>query len=204
MAVGDSGRLAVFDFKTGKSPFEPIPLPGVPDAVAFRPDAALIAVYCQGGHVLLVDAAQGRETLRLRCDEAARARDLGPAYHPVHPRRDLPGEPRRRREGAGLGPGPGARPLPQPEEDSIGDIALSHDGRFLATGMFAYDSDALALRVWDLRTGRPVSPRDDPPRRDPQVRFSPDDRSDRDGQPRRTGAGLGLASGPARLPVHGQ
>ena len=204
VAAGDSGRLAVFDFETGKSPFAPMPLPGVPGAVAFRPDAALIAVYCQGGHVLLFDAAHGRETLRLRFDEAEPARDLGRRTTLFTPDGtclvSLGGDARVRAWDLSRGP----VPLPRPEEDSIGDIALSHDGRFLATGKFAYDSNAPGAEGLGPAHGTPRVAGDGPPGRDPRGPLQPRRPVGRDGQPRRTGAGVGLASGPTRLPPHGE
>ena len=74
------GGLAVFDFASGKPRFEPRTLPRPPEALAFSPDGTTLAAYSIGGPVLLIDPANGTETLRLPFDDA------GHRFFPAHRR----------------------------------------------------------------------------------------------------------------------
>lgn len=71
---GKAGNVQIWDWKNGKRLVGPIPTPGEPRGLAFRPNGRALAVVCADYHVLLVDPATGAVTHEL--DSGARSRPL--------------------------------------------------------------------------------------------------------------------------------
>jgi WD40 repeat protein/tRNA A-37 threonylcarbamoyl transferase component Bud32 len=69
---GKSGNVQIWDWKSGKRLAGPVPMPGEPRGLTFRPDGSSIAVVCADYYVLLVDAQTGKITCRL--DPGVRSR----------------------------------------------------------------------------------------------------------------------------------
>jgi WD40 repeat protein/tetratricopeptide (TPR) repeat protein len=64
------GTVRIWDWQTGKTVAGPIPTPGEPRGLAYRPDGRTLAVVCSDYHVLLVDPNAGSITY-----------DLDPGHH---------------------------------------------------------------------------------------------------------------------------
>ncbi len=69
---GKSGNVQLWDWKSGTRLAGPIPTPGEPRGLAFRPDGRSLAVVCADYHVLLVDPGKGTITHEL--DPGVRAK----------------------------------------------------------------------------------------------------------------------------------
>lgn len=57
---GKGGNVQIFDWKNGKRLCGPIPTPGEPRGLAYRPDGRSFAVVCADYRALLVDASNGK------------------------------------------------------------------------------------------------------------------------------------------------
>jgi WD40 repeat protein len=64
-ADGGGGRLECWDWRTGQPLFAPVDMPGEPRGLAYSPDGNELAVFCTGGHVVLLDAATGKTIARM-------------------------------------------------------------------------------------------------------------------------------------------
>ncbi len=73
---GKAGNVQIWDWKTGKRLAGPIPTPGEPRGLAFRPDGRTLAVVCADYRVLLIDPRTATITHTL--DPGVRTRP----YHP--------------------------------------------------------------------------------------------------------------------------
>jgi WD40 repeat protein len=73
---GKAGNVQIWDWKAGKLLAGPIPTPGEPRGLAFRPDGRTLAVVCADYRVLLIDPGRGTITHTL---------DSGIRTHPWHP-----------------------------------------------------------------------------------------------------------------------
>jgi WD40 repeat protein/tetratricopeptide (TPR) repeat protein/tRNA A-37 threonylcarbamoyl transferase component Bud32 len=62
---GKGGNVQIWDWRTGKRLVGPIPTPGEPRGLAFRPDGSSLAVVCADYRVLLVDPKTGNVKHRL-------------------------------------------------------------------------------------------------------------------------------------------
>ena len=62
---GKAGTVQIWDWKTGKRVGRPIPTPGEPRGLAFRPGGHTLAVVCADYRVLLLDAGTGAITRTL-------------------------------------------------------------------------------------------------------------------------------------------
>ena len=62
---GKGGNVQLWDWKSGRRLAGPIPTPGEPRGLAFRPDGKTLAVVCADYRILLVDALQGTITHHL-------------------------------------------------------------------------------------------------------------------------------------------
>jgi WD40 repeat protein len=69
---GKGGCVQIWDWKTGKRLVGPIPTPGEPRGLAFRPDGSMLAVVCADYRVLLIDPKTG--TIRRCLDPGLRTR----------------------------------------------------------------------------------------------------------------------------------
>jgi WD40 repeat protein/tRNA A-37 threonylcarbamoyl transferase component Bud32 len=69
---GKSGSVQIWNWKTGQLLAGPVPMPGEPRGLTFRPDGSSIAVVCADYYVLLVDPRTGKITRRL--DPGVRSR----------------------------------------------------------------------------------------------------------------------------------
>jgi len=69
---GRGGNVQIWDWKTGKRLIGPIPTPGEPRGLAFRPDGSMLAIVCADYRVLLVEPKTG--TIRHRLDPGLRTR----------------------------------------------------------------------------------------------------------------------------------
>jgi WD40 repeat protein len=59
---GKGGNVQVWDWRTGKLLVGPIPMPGEPRGLAFRPDGRTLAAVCADYHVLLIDPGRGNHS----------------------------------------------------------------------------------------------------------------------------------------------
>ena len=66
---GASGKLHVWDARTGRPAFDPLPLPGAPAAVAFDAADSRGGVLCDTGEVFLFDPQTGRARLTFRLED---------------------------------------------------------------------------------------------------------------------------------------
>jgi WD40 repeat protein len=62
---GSGGTVQIWDWKSGKRLVRPVPMPGEPRGLAFRPDGHMLAVVCADYHVVLVDPGAGTIARRL-------------------------------------------------------------------------------------------------------------------------------------------
>ena len=69
---GAGGNVQLWDWKSGKRLGGPIPTPGEPRGLAFRPDGKSLAVVCADNRILLVDPVTGSISHRL--DPGVRSR----------------------------------------------------------------------------------------------------------------------------------
>jgi WD40 repeat protein/tetratricopeptide (TPR) repeat protein len=152
-----AGRLALHDFTTGAPAFAPLALPGVPSAIAFSADGKCLAAYSRGGSVSVIESASGRVIHRLR-HKFAGGRLQGNdrvLFTPDGSSLITLGEDRKvqvwdlQR---------GILRFPALEPSPVSDVAVSPDGRWLATGTYLGIPNSNILRVWDIGTGRAVSP----------------------------------------------
>jgi WD40 repeat protein len=72
---GKAGNVQRWDWKSGKRLGAPIPTPGEPRGLAFRPDGGQLAVVCADYHVLLVDPSSGAITRTLDSGSRSRPND---------------------------------------------------------------------------------------------------------------------------------
>ena len=193
------GRLALHDFTSGRLGLRPAALPGVPSAIAFSPDGNCLAAYSRGGFVTVIETVGGRVILRLRHELPGGTRQANDRilFTPDGSSLITLGEDRRvqvwdlERRNA---------PLPPPRAElRLGRGRLS---RRPAAGHrhLSGNTRSNALMVWDLRTGRPVSPSMTHARLDLPGRLQRRRPAGADRGPRRPGKALGLAGRSARLP----
>ncbi len=52
-------RVHFYDWRTGLSALDPVPLPSEPRSLSFTPDGRRLAIYCAGGELLILDSASG-------------------------------------------------------------------------------------------------------------------------------------------------
>jgi WD40 repeat protein len=151
---GRAGKLHVWDLLTGQPTIPTRVLPSSPRNVAFPTDGARVAVLCAGGEIVVLDRATGREVCTYREEGAREARfhtdllftpdgttlvALGTGSR-VHVLDSTTGKP--------LYP-----PLsPAPPGGSTLEIALSPDGRLLATA--GANAAGARVQVWDLASGK--------------------------------------------------
>jgi WD40 repeat protein len=74
---GKAGNVQIWDWKAGKQLAGPIPTPGEPRGLAFRPEGRTLAVVCADYRVLLIDPRKGTITRTL--DPGIRTRHFGNA-----------------------------------------------------------------------------------------------------------------------------
>jgi WD40 repeat protein/tetratricopeptide (TPR) repeat protein len=74
---GKGGNVHLWDWKTGKRLGKPIPTPGEPRGLAFRPDGRTLAAVCADNYVVLVDTETNAITHGL--DPGVRTREYGNA-----------------------------------------------------------------------------------------------------------------------------
>jgi WD40 repeat protein/tetratricopeptide (TPR) repeat protein len=170
---GKGGNVQIWDWKTGQRLAGPIPTPGEPRGLAFRPDGRMLAVVCADYRVLLVDPKTGAVKHQL---------DPGQRSRPQNANQWLSnGEARFSPDGRFLvtwemsphvhvwDPDRGELLHTLQHNERIGYVDFSPtDPTLLATN--GWGSDA---RVWDLRTGKLLVPLKHP-RWVAKVRFSPD------------------------------
>jgi WD40 repeat protein/tRNA A-37 threonylcarbamoyl transferase component Bud32 len=146
----EGGWVEVWDWRTGRKAFEPIPITAKPLAAAFRPDGRQLVVLLETGVILDVDPETGEVRRKLQ-----------------HPKDDKVLFLRHRSlqftaDGNTLvSAGCGSRVCvwdtrsgrlryePLKHEEGCADLDLSGDGRWLLTA--SYDH---TVRVWDLATGQ--------------------------------------------------
>jgi WD40 repeat protein len=155
MERGKEGLLGVWDAATGRAQFEPIPLPGVPVAVAARQGSGQLAVSYASGDLLVVDDKTGKSVLKLR-------HEGGPAL--LVRLRYTPDGKTLVSLGAGEPPTVNVRDADTgqlrfaPLRSSVAgsnlyDFSFSADSRLLATIGLVKNY----AQVWDLATGRALS-----------------------------------------------
>jgi eukaryotic-like serine/threonine-protein kinase len=151
---GKGGNVQIWDWKTGKRLVGPIPTPGEPRGLAFRPDGRMLAVVCADYRVLLVDPKTGAETHRL--DPGLRTRPNNANQHLSN------GEARFSPDGRFLvtwemtphvhiwDPVHGQLLHTLPHTERVGYVGFSPEApELLATA--GWGSEA---RVWNLNTGK--------------------------------------------------
>jgi WD40 repeat protein len=172
-ADGKGGCVQIWDWRTGRRLVGPIPTPGEPRGLAFRPDGSSLAVVCADYRVLLVDPKTG--TIRHRLDPGLRTR-------PQNANQWLSnGEARFSPDGRYLvtwemtphvhvwDPDRGELLHTLQHNDRVGYVAFHPtDAHLLATAGWGNDA-----RVWDLKTGDLVVPLKHP-QWIGQLCFSPD------------------------------
>jgi WD40 repeat protein len=155
---GKGGSVQIWDWKTGKRLVGPIPTPGEPRGLAFRPDGSLLAVVCADYRVLLIDPKTG--TIKHRLDPGLRTR-------PQNANQWLSnGEARFSPDGRFLvtwemtphvhvwDPDRGERLHTLQHNDRVATVSFNPTAaHLLATAGWANDA-----RVWDLRIGNLVVP----------------------------------------------
>ncbi len=173
---GKGGRVQLWDWKSGKRLARPIPMPGEPRGLAFRPDGGALAAVCADYHVLLIDPATGAVLHDL--DPGVRTRQ-----NPDANQWWSNGEARFSPDGRLLvtwemsphvhvwDADSGRLLHTLPHDERVGHVAFSPtDPTVLATA--SWDTSA---RVWDLKTGKLLA-RLRHPQWPTRVRFSPDGR----------------------------
>jgi WD40 repeat protein/serine/threonine protein kinase len=177
-ATARAASLQVWEVRTGRATFAPLSLPEAPNSIAFSPDGSCVGVLCAGGQVVVADL--GGEAKPRVFSQQPWTRCTFPIGHQLQFTRDGSGlvttsatEVHVRDAHSGELRYPPLRPTPaQPAADeTCVDIALSADGRWLATAIWGGSHTA---QVWDLATGKPLCPPLPHPNRLYQVRFSPD------------------------------
>jgi WD40 repeat protein len=171
---GGGGNVQVWDWKSGKRLAGPVPTPGEPRGLAFRPDGKSLAVVCADYRVLLVDPATG--TISHHLDPGARSRPQNANFWWSN------GEARFSPDGRFFVTWELA-PAVHVWDSATGQLlhTLPHNDRveqaefnpaephLLATG----GRDSL-VRVWDLESGRLVSRMPHPNWTGARLGFSPD------------------------------
>jgi WD40 repeat protein len=173
---GKGGHVQLWDWKTGKRLGQPIPTPGEPRGLAFRPDGRTLAVVCADYRVLLVDP--GTATITHKLDPGIRTRPWGNANQWWSN-----GEARFSPDGQFLvtwemsphvhvwDPDRGQLLHTLPHAERVSHVCFGPTvPPLLATG--SWDTEA---RVWDLTTGKLVV-RIQHPLWVTRLRFSPDGR----------------------------
>jgi eukaryotic-like serine/threonine-protein kinase len=170
---GKGGNVQIWDWKTGQRLVGPIPTPGEPRGLAFRPNGSMLAVVCADYRILLVNPKTGVIPRQL---------DPGLRTRPKNANQWLSnGEARFSPDGRFLitwemtthihvwDPDSGRLLHTLPHNQRIGQVAFSLvDPELLATS--GWDSEA---RIWNLRTGKLVAPVKHPRWATP-LQFSPD------------------------------
>jgi WD40 repeat protein/tRNA A-37 threonylcarbamoyl transferase component Bud32 len=64
--LGKAGHIQFWNWRTGVEEFPPLPMPSEPRGVDYSPDGRTAAVICQGGLILVLDPARGKELHRLQ------------------------------------------------------------------------------------------------------------------------------------------
>lgn len=168
-AGATTGRLQIWDWRTGKALLDSLATPSLPRGLAYSPDGKWVATICEAGQILVADA-EGRLVASL-----PNAPDQEPGPMPVPGVCFTPDN----RYLVSWGPGNESRawhtmtwkPAYPPflHEGRCQNAAVSRDSRYFVTA----NLDRLA-RVWDLETGQLAAS----PLRHPdwvfQAVFSPD------------------------------
>jgi WD40 repeat protein len=170
---GKAGNVQIWDWKAGKRLAGPIPTPGEPRGLAFRPDGRTLAVVCADYNVLLIDPGKGTITHTL---------DPGVHTRPWHPNQWWSnGEARFNADGRFLvtwemsphvhvwDPDRGQllHTLPHPKRVRHVSFHPTKKGLLATSG---WDNTA---RIWDLTSGKLLMALQHP-REVIRLRFSPD------------------------------
>ncbi len=150
-----TGKLHIWNSKTGERIFSPLILPTDPRSLAYAPTQPRLAVLCGGGQVLLVNTAEGKIERELNCGPVKYLVPFN--YHCNGLVRFSPDG--RRLLAWGLNDAvqvwdvSTGEQLPQTiaHDQQIHDVQFSPDGRYLATA-----SSDNTVRVWDFEAGKEV------------------------------------------------
>ena len=148
VTASDDRTARVWDARTGKPLTEPLAHQGTVRAAAFSPDGARVVTASDDKTARVWDARTGKPA-----HQAPRASRQGPSGG-VQPRRRARGHRERRQDRAGVGrDGPARRsPSPSLHQGEVRAAAFSPDGARVVTA----SADGTA-RVWDARTGKPLT-----------------------------------------------
>jgi WD40 repeat protein/serine/threonine protein kinase len=158
--TGTGGQLHVRDVQTGKAAFPPLPLPDAPLSVAFSFDDSRLAVLCRGGQVVVVDPHQGRSLHEFGLEGWVKRQVFHNFFglqftadgsivvlhtdYSLHVRDPMTGRLRY-------------APIRLDHQQGwCAGFQVSGDGRLLATAVGAAKNNP--VRVWDLESGKPLSP----------------------------------------------
>jgi serine/threonine protein kinase/WD40 repeat protein len=151
-----TGWFTLADIASGRLVAEPMRLPGSPRSVAARPTASQVAVLCAGGELLVFDAGTGARVWTEKPDGASadgrssRVEYTADGATLVALTNEGGGTVQVQDAATGRFRGWSIRPAPK--GGSCRTLALSPDGKLLATAINGKN----AAQVWDLATGQPL------------------------------------------------
>ncbi len=171
----DPGQVRVWNWRQGTPEGLPLATPSEPLRAAYSPNGDLLVILCAGGQILLIDPAAGQ--VKTQLDQGEKQAGVvvtidGGVWFTSDGNRFIT---------AGLGQtvrvwesSSGRLCHTLENESLVRSVALSKDGRLLATGSSGRRQATAAARVWDLTTGKPVGLGLPHPNSIDSVEFSPD------------------------------